>query len=163
MMNAIPAQPQEGNAGLPTPALPSVDDQPAQPGEGPLPLPTPEVIPQPVRPVIPLCPNGYALGVVRNGQSFTDLLLEHNVSYEALRRANPTLPTTRLSPDTRYCIPPSGSRRLCPSGSQSYVLGQYEDLNTLVELFGYAPGLFLTVNPQLAPGDFTAGRVVCVP
>lgn len=162
MMMDQPAQMGEGPADLPTPEV-STDDQPAQMGEGPVQLPTPEVTPSvPVRPVR-LCPVGYSEGIVQNGQTFTDLLLQHNVSYQAMRSANPFLPTTRLSPGTRYCVPPSGSRRLCPSGTQSYVMGQYEDLNTLAELFGVSPGLFLTVNTQLAPSDFKAGRVVCVP
>ena len=164
MMLDLPAQPDEGPATLPTPEA-DANNQPAQPGEGPAGLPTPEVQPMPsipVRPVL-ICPAGYGRGVVQNGQTFTDLLLQHNVSYQAMRSANPTLPVTRLSPGTRYCIPPSGSRRLCPSGAQSYVMGQYEDLNTLSELFGVSPGIFLTLNTQLAPSDFKAGRVVCVP
>ena len=159
MMMDVPAQPQEGPVALPTP---NVGNEPAQQGEGPLELPTPQVQPAPVIPVR-ICPRGYGSGVVQNGQTFTDLLLQHNVSYQAMRSANPSLPTTRLSPGTRYCVPPSGSRRLCPSGAQSYVMGQYEDLNTLAELFGVSPGIFLTLNTQLAPGDFQAGRVVCVP
>lgn len=140
-------------------------NQPAQMGEGPVALPTPEVTPQVPIPVVPSlrCPLGYGTGIVQNGQTFTDLLLQHNVSYQAMRSANPSLPTTRLSPGTRYCVPPTASRRLCPSGAQSYVMGQYEDLNTLSELFGVSPGVFLTLNTQLAPGDFKAGRVVCVP
>ncbi|MBR5545757.1 MAG: hypothetical protein IKU70_02120 [Clostridia bacterium] len=168
MMIDVPAQPGEGPVILPTPDA-SADNQPAQPEEGPSGLPTPEVVPQVTSPqVIPvpqvtLCPLGYSRGIVQNGQTFTDLLLQHNVSWQAMRLANPTLPTTRLAPGTRYCIPPAGSRRLCPSGTDSYVMGQFEDLNTLSELFGVAPGVFLSVNTQLAPGDFTAGRVVCVP
>lgn len=159
MMIDIPAQPGEGPAVLPTP---DVDTQPAQPDEGPINLPTPSL---PSQPVIPVrrCPFGYTSGIVQNGQTFTDLLLQHNVSYQAMRSANPSLPTTRLSPGTFYCVPPSGSRRLCPTGSQSYVMGEFEDLNTLSELFSVSPGVFLTLNTQLAPGDFVAGRVVCVP
>ena len=137
-------------------------DVPAQPGEGPVELPTPELDAPIVYP-IRRCPSGYSRGIVQNGQTFTDLLLQHNVSYQAMRAANPGLPVTRLSPGTRYCVPPSGTRRLCPNGARSYVLGQYEDLNTLAELFGVAPGVFLTLNTQLAPGDFTEGRVVCIP
>ena len=164
MMIDVPAQPGEGPVILPTPDA-STDNQPAQPGEGPAGLPTPEVVPQQTVPTpqVTLCPLGYSRGIVQNGQTFTDLLLQHNVSWQAMRIANPTLPTTRVSPGTRYCIPPAGSRRLCPSGTDSYVMGQFEDLNTLSELFGVAPGVFLSVNTQLAPGDFTAGRVVCVP
>lgn len=164
MMIDIPAQPDEGPAELPTPDV-NQDEQPAEPGEGPVELPTPELPTQPGIPIqpIPLCPLGYARGTVQNGQTFTDLLLQHNVSWQAMRSANPTLSTSRIAPGTRYCIPPSGSRRLCPSGSESYVMGQFEDLNTLSELFSVPPGLFLTVNTQLAPSDFTAGRVICVP
>ena len=164
MMIDVPAQPNEGPVQLPTPET-DAENQPAQPGEGPVELPTPEVTPQQpivVRPV-QLCPVGYSRGIVQNGQTFTDLLLQHDVSWQAMRSANPTLSTTRIAPGTRYCIPPARSRRLCPSGTDSYVMGQFEDLNTLSELFGVAPGLFLTVNTQLAPSDFTAGRVVCVP
>ncbi|MBQ7866682.1 MAG: LysM peptidoglycan-binding domain-containing protein [Clostridia bacterium] len=156
----VPAQPDEGPATLPTPEV----DQPAQPGEGPVELPTPSLPSQPqVTIPIRLCPLGYQSAIVQNGQTFTDLLLQHNVSWQAMRAANPTLPTTRLAPGTRYCVPPQQTRRLCPSGSSSYVMGQFEDLSTLSELFSLPPGLFLTVNPQLAPGDFTAGRVVCIP
>lgn len=162
MMIDVPAQPDEGDVALPTPALPE-ENEPAQPGEGPVELPTPS-LPSQTQPAVPLtCPAGYTVGVVRNGQTFTDLLLANNVSYQALRAANPGLPATRIVPGTRYCVPPSGSRRLCPSGSSSYVMGEYEDLNTLSALFGYSPGLFLTTNPQLAPGDFIPGRVICVP
>ena len=164
MMIDVPAQPNEGPVQLPTPDAPA-QNQPAQPGEGPVELPTPEMTPQVpivIRPVV-TCPAGYTRGIVQNGQTFTDLLLQHNVSWQAMRNANPSLPTTRLSPGTRYCIPPAGTRKLCPTGTDSYVMGQYEDLNTLSELFGVAPGVFLTVNTQLAPSDFPAGRVICVP
>ena len=164
MMVDVPAQPNEGPAALPTPdAVPN--DQPAQPDEWPIGFPTPEVTPQ--QPIVihpvQVCPAGYSRGIVQNGQTFTDLLLQHNVSWQAMRNANPTLPTSRLSPGTRYCIPPAGTRKLCPTGTDSYVMGQYEDLNTLSELFNVSPGLFLSVNTQLAPSDFTAGRVICVP
>lgn len=114
-------------------------------------------------PTCPSCPPGYGVGVTRAGQDFTDLLLINNVSYEALQSANPTLPTTRLTPGTRYCIPPSGTRRLCANGTETAIVGQGEDLNTLAELYGMPPAAFLAANPQLAPRDFIAGRVVCVP
>lgn len=163
MMIDVPSVPQEGPVELPTPALPS-DDQPASPGEGPVELPTP-VLPSTPQVVYPIriCPLGYQASVVQNGQTFADLLLLHNVSWQAMRAANPTLPTTRLVPGTRYCVPPAQSRRLCPSGSYTYVMNDGENLATLSQDFGIAPGLFLSVNTQLAPSDFTGGRVICVP
>ncbi len=158
--------PDIGPEELPTPALPDLN-QPASPDEGPLELPTPALPaePQPPQITIPIrrCPYGYGTATVQNGQTFTDLLLLHNVSWQAMRSANPTLPTTRLSPGTRYCVPPQMTRRICPSGSYSYVMSDGEDLSTLSQDFGLAPGLFLSVNTQLAPSDFTGGRVICVP
>ena len=39
----IPAQPEIGPDGLPTPTVPDTDNSPAQPGEGPEGLPTPSL------------------------------------------------------------------------------------------------------------------------
>ncbi|MBE5787404.1 MAG: LysM peptidoglycan-binding domain-containing protein [Clostridiales bacterium] len=161
--NNQPAQPGEGSQGLPTPSLPD-SNQPAQPGEGSQGLPTPSLPSQPSRPVIPFsCPIGYRQGVVRNNQSFTDLLLEYDVSFNAMRRANPYLPTTRLAPGTVFCAPPVGTRRLCSNGGNSYILNQNETLDSLAAAWGIAPGTLLRANPNLAPADFIPGRVICLP
>jgi len=157
-----PAAPNEGPAGLPTPDI--IENTPAQPGEGPAGSPTPAVPvrPQPA-PISRRCPSGYRSGIVENNQSFTDLLLENNVSYNAMRAANPNLPTTRLAPGTAYCAPPSGSRRVCTYGSRSYVMSQGETIYTLVRTLGISAGRLLQANPSLAPGDFLPGRVICLP
>ena len=155
----IPAQPDTEL--LPTPSLPAEDSQPAQPGEGPNGLPTPTL---PGGSVISFrCPLGYTPKVTNGSQTFTDLLLENNVSYRAMQLGNPNLPTTRLAPGTPYCAPPSYSRRLCPYGARSYVMGIGESLETLVETEGVSPELLLGANPTLAPGDFSPGRVICLP
>ena len=160
MMFDLPAQPQEGPAAFPTPEV----DQPAQPDEGPAELPTPSLPSQPQTTYpISRCPVGSQSSVVLSGQTFTDLLLLHDVSWQAMRAANPTLPTSRIAPGTRYCVPPQRTRRICPLGSYSYVMNDGENLATLSQDFGLAPGLFLTVNPQLSPSDFAGGRVICVP
>ncbi len=167
MMNDVNISTDPGPVELPTPALPDIN-QPASPEIGPEGLPTPALPSQPEQKpgiTIPIrrCPYGYGIATVQNGQTFTDLLLLHNVSWQAMRSANPTLPTTRLSPGTTYCVPPQMTRRICPSGSYSYVMSDGEDLNTLAETFGMQPGVFLSVNTQLAPSDFVGGRVICVP
>lgn len=110
-----PASPGPGPEGLPTPALPDIN-QPASPGPGPEGLPTPSL---PSRPQITCpgafcCPAGYTATAVGRGQTFTDLLLLHNVSYQALRAANPNLSVTRPQAGTRYCVPPAGSRPPVP-------------------------------------------------
>ena len=166
-----PATPGEGPLGLPTPSLPG--DQPASPGEGPLGLPTPSLpsSPAPVQPSFPSrpsvivrrCPTGYQRGTARNNQTFTDLLLQYNVSFDAMRSANPDLPTTRLAPGTVYCAPPAGSRKVCPCQGRSYIMGTGETLYTLVRSLNTSPDVLLRLNPSLAPGDFLPGRVICIP
>ncbi|MBQ8506042.1 MAG: LysM peptidoglycan-binding domain-containing protein [Clostridia bacterium] len=166
LQRSTPAQPDEGPVELPTPALP--DETPAQPDEGPVELPTPSLPSQPVRPTIPTvpvqrCPAGYQEGVVETGQTFTDLLLLYNVSYNAMRSVNPGLSTTQPIPGTRYCAPPSGSRRVCPINTRSYVMEQNETLTSLTLRFGVTAAALLQANPSLAPGDFLPGRVICLP
>ncbi|MEG0127493.1 MAG: LysM domain-containing protein, partial [Clostridia bacterium] len=102
-------------------------------------------------------------GTVDNNQTFTDLLLENNVSYQAMRYANPNLPTTRLAPGTRYCAPPAQSRALCENGYISYVMELGETLYALTRKLGVSPEMLLVANPTLAPSDFIPGRVICVP
>ena len=157
MMLDIPAQPDEGPATLPTPEA-DANNQPAQPGEGPAGLPTPSVPVQPIR----RCPQGYRRATVQNNQSFTDLLIENNVSYNALRSANPQLSPIYPIPGTSYCAPPSGTRRICES-SRSYAMSQGETLYTLTRTLGISAGRLLAANPNLAPGDFLPGRVICLP
>lgn len=163
-----PASPNEGPESLPTPEV----DVPASPSEGPENLPTPALPTAPTQPVRPIqptqpiqraCPAGFRRGTVQNNQSFTDLLIENNVSYNAMRAANPALSTNRLSPGTVYCAPPSGSRRLCANAGRSYVMSQGETLYTLTRTLGISAGRLLIANPSLAPGDFLPGQMICLP
>ena len=174
-----PAMPGIGPEGLPTPSLPAESDfpdlnEPAMPGIGPEGLPTPSLpsMPQLSLPNCPptgctivarRCPTGYQRLTVRSNQSFTDLLLENNVSYGAMRAANPNLPTTQLETGTVYCAPPSGTRRMCAYGNRTYVMGQGETLYTLVRTLNTTASRLLRANPELAPGDFLPGRVICLP
>ena len=160
--DSSPAQPGEGPAGLPTPSLPN--NSPAQPGEGPAGLPTPSLPSRPTPGTVVIgCPAGYHRGVVQYNQSYADLLIENNVSYDAMRSANPTLSPTNPLPGTIYCAPPAGSRRLCPIGSRSYVMNQGETLASVASRFGVTVDRLLRANSSLAPLDFQAGRVICIP
>lgn len=152
-------------------AYPALSDellnQPAQPNTDELPTPAlPDSTPaQPELPAVPVqrCPAGYREGVVENGQSFSDLLLLYNVSYDAMRSANPSLSTRSPQPGSRYCAPPSGSRRLCTAGARTYVMEQGETLTSLTLRFETSAAELLQANPSLAPGDFLPGRVICLP
>ena len=158
MMIDIPAQPGEGPAVLPTP---DVDTQPAQPDEGPIDFPTPSLPTQPINP-IRRCPFGYTSGIVQNGQTFTDLLLRHNVSYQAMRSANPRLSPGYLVVGQSYCAPPAGTRQICQN-LQSYTILRGEDLEILAAKLRITKGRLLSLNPNLLPSDFVEGTVICVP
>lgn len=150
---ATPTPPED----LPTPSLPSTPSRPSTPS-------TPST-PTPSTPSIPVrrCPNGYTAGTVQFGQSYADLLLRYNVSYQAFRLANPNLNPSRLFPGQAYCVPPSGSRGLCSGTERSYIIQQNESLSSLARKFNTTQGRLLRINPNLAPGDFIPGRVVCLP
>lgn len=144
-----PAQPSTPN--LPTPSLPA---QPTQPSTPPVVIvPTP--VPNP-------CPSGYTRDIVRSGQTYADLLLRHNVSYRAMRSANPRLSPGYLVVGQSYCAPPAGTRQVCQN-LQYYNILPGEDLETIAAKLRITKGRLLALNPTLLPTDFTEGTVICIP
>lgn len=136
---------------LPTPSLPS---QPSQPS-------TPPVVIIPTPPAN-TCPSGYTQDIVRSGQTYADILLRHNVSYRAMRTANPRLSPGYLVVGQRYCAPPSGTRQVCQN-LRTYTVLPGEDLETLAADLRITKGRLLSLNPTLLPSDFTEGTVICIP
>ena len=164
-----PANPNEGPAGLPTPSLPG-SNTPASPGEGPAGLPTPSLPSQPSIPVPPIviqpvqrCPLDYNPGTVLDGQSYADLLIQNDISWNAMRAVNPGINPLRPVAGTPYCAPPAGSRRLCPTGASSYVMNSGDTLYSIARENGISVQRLLQVNSSLAPSDFIPGRVICMP
>lgn len=145
--NNQPAAPNTPN--LPTPSLPS---QPS------MPLPPPAVI----LPSTTTCPSGYTRDIVRSGQTYADLLLRHNVSYRAMRSANPRLSPGYLVVGQIYCAPPTGTRQTCQN-LKSYTILPGEDLETLAADLRTTKGRLLALNPTLLPSDFSSGTVICIP
>jgi len=143
--NNQPAAPNTPN--LPTPSLPSQQ-----------PTPPPAVI----LPTTTTCPRGYTRDTVRSGQTYADLLLRHNVSYRAMRSANPRLSPGALFVGQSYCAPPTGSRQTCQN-LRSYTILPGEDLETLAAKLRTTKGRLLALNPTLLPSDFSSGTVICIP
>ena len=144
----------------------SGDDQPAEPDSPILPtlsLPgqstTPPII---IVPGTPACPAGYTRSAVTAGESYADLLVRHNVSYRAMRSANPRLSPGYLIAGQTYCAPPHGTRALC-TGTRAYTVLQGETLDTIAADLGVSRGRLLSLNPNLLPSDFTQGAVICIP
>ncbi len=131
---------------LPTPSLPSTPNVPT----------TPPVV------IVPGCPTGYTRTAVTAGETYADLLVKHNVSYRAMRAANPRLSPGYLVAGQLYCAPPHGTRESC-TGLTSYTIRRGETLDTLAADLGITRGRLLSLNPNLLPSDFTAGTIICVP
>ncbi len=134
---------------LPTPSLPSTPSNPP-------------VVIVPSRPQQNSCPSGYTRDIVRSGQTYADLLLRHNVSYRAMRTANPRLSPGYLTVGQSYCAPPAGTRQTC-ANLQSYTILPGEDLASLARDLRVTQGRLLALNPTLLPSDFSSGTVICVP
>lgn len=143
-------------------------DQPAAPDTPILPTPSLPSSPGASRPPVviippqPVCPAGYARDTVAAGQTYADLLIKHNVSYRAMRTANPRLSPGYLVAGTAYCAPPHGTRETC-TGLQPYTLKAGETLDTLAADLRTTKGRLLSLNPNLLPSDFTEGAIVCIP
>lgn len=109
------------------------------------------------------CPQGYESGSVRYGESYADILIRYDVSYQSFRQANPRLSPTALVPGQRFCVPPRDTTGGCGDGSTRMVIGEGETLSTLAANLRITVGRLLRLNPTLAPSEFTAGRQICVP
>ncbi len=141
-----PAEPSTPT--LPTPSLPSTPSTPPV-----VIVPTP--VPNP-------CPSGYTRDVVRAGQTYSDLLLRHNVSYRAMRSANPRLSPNYLVVGQTYCAPPANTRQVCQNLNYYTVLPG-EDIEIVASKLRITKGRLLSLNPNLLPTDFTEGNVICIP
>ena len=142
-----------------------------QPAPAPTPLPpTPSPPPHPPTPPVVAVPtppgntppSGYTQDIVRSGQTYADILLRHNVSYRAMRTANPRLSPGYLVVGQRYCAPPSGTRQVCQN-LRTYTILPGEDLETIAADLRITKGRLLSLNPTLLPTDFTEGTVICIP
>ena len=158
--NDAPAAPDSPT--LPTPEVPST---PSDPGQIPV-IPLPPIVQQPAYPgngqPINTCPAGYTRSTVRAGQTYADLLVQHNVSYRAMRSANPRLSPGFMIAGQAYCAPPHGTRQTC-SNLQAYTILAGETLDTLASDLRTTRGRLLALNPTLLPSDFTEGTIICIP
>lgn len=120
---------------------------------------------QPIVPSRPAlaCPTGFTAQRVQAGQTYADLLIELNVSYKAMRNANPTLRPGFMVAGTPYCAPPSGTRETC-STSRSYAIQDGDSLGVIAQRLNTTTGRLLMLNPTLLPTDFSnPGVVICIP
>jgi LysM repeat protein len=100
---------------------------------------------------------------VTNGQTLTDILVLYNLGYNALAQANAGVDLANLRAGQLLCIAPRGTRGGCAGGGASYQMTNVDTLSTMAARFGVTIGDILLANPHMAPTDFPAGRVICLP
>ena len=101
--------------------------------------------------------------MVRYGQTYADILIENDVSYQAFRNANPRISPTALVPGQRYCVPPKSAAVSCPGGTTRFTVPEGQTIADLANNLRITQGRLLRLNETLAPSEFTAGRQICVP
>lgn len=151
---------------VPPDILEPVNPGPSDPGQIPV-IPLPPIITEPgiEPPAYPgiTCPVGYTAQNIRPGQTYADLLVDLNVSYRAMRSANPNLSPGSMVAGTPYCAPPRGARQACCCDTHLYTMLRGETLNSLAISLNTTRGRLLMLNPNLLPSDFTEGTVICIP
>lgn len=154
---STPVQPDNGNSGN--------GSNNSDPGQIPV-IPRPPIVTEPGQqtPAAPgiSCPTGYAAKTIQRGQTYADLLVDLNVSYRAMRTANPLIRPGAMIAGTPYCAPPSGTRQIC-NGTRTYTIQPGENLASIAANLNTTRGRLLMLNPTLVPTDFSSGTVICVP
>lgn len=106
----------------------------------------------------------YTMITMPQGWSFYNILVRHGVSYDALQRANPGMDLDALTPGQTVYVPPGGSRGLTEDSAMgTHIVERLETLDSISRKYRVSTANLLKANPNLAPHDFIAGRVILVP
>lgn len=136
----------------------------ANPGVDPARLQVGQIICVPtVTPTPTPCPRTHSSHTVSRGQTFADILILYNISYNALAQANEGVNLTSLIAGQELCVAPAGSRGVCSTGVGPYEIAMGDTLGTMATRFSTTVGAILAANRTMSPTDFTNGRIICLP
>lgn len=115
------------------------------------------------------CPGG-TVYTVRENDNLGTILLRFNISYMDLKAANPNVDLDMLKPGQHLCIMPHEDMGCpCPRGTMHYTIVRGDipqsgaTVVALAHKFNTSVSELMKINPNLAPGDFVVGKVICVP
>lgn len=146
-----------------------VAEEPAAPAPVPAPAPAPAPVPAPVPAPAPapapeiVCPDGYQSYIVQEGDSFATVMQEFNVSYGALRLANPSVNIDILPANAILCVPPASEDCSCETGGNTYIIRTGQTAASIAQAINVPLENLFRANPLLAPSDFAPGRIICLP
>ena len=115
------------------------------------------------------CPGG-TIYVVRENDSLSTILLRFNISVMDLLAGNPNLDIDRIRVGQQLCILPHKDRGCpCRMGTKPYTIKRSDIpshgsvVEELAMKFDTTVSYLMQANPNMAPGDFVEGAVICVP
>ncbi|MDR7871097.1 MAG: LysM peptidoglycan-binding domain-containing protein [Tissierellaceae bacterium] len=115
------------------------------------------------------CPGG-TIYVVRENDTLSTILLRFNISVMDLMAGNPNLDLDRIRVGQQLCILPHKDRGCpCKKGTKPYTIQrsdipqQGSTVAALAMKFNTTVSYLMQANPNMAPGDFVVGAVICVP
>lgn len=93
---------------------------------------------------------------------FPALMERYDVSYNALRAANPNRDPLNVLPGQQFCVPPSGTTAVC-TGNRTYSIRSGDTLRTLPGTLNADTYAIFRANPNMIPSMFTPGQIICRP
>lgn len=152
-----------------------------KPGTTPTPMPTPT---GPSCPACPICPPGNGgnngnigdgtgndnMAVcdgtwyqVQRGDTLTRILERFGITYEELKRHNPTVDFNGSLETMRLCIPRMDDNMGCPM-ADTYFVKSGDNLDTISQRLLVVADSLLIANPKLTVTDFgVPGTKICIP
>lgn len=115
------------------------------------------------------CPDG-TIYEVRENDTLDSILMRFNISYMDLKEGNPHIDIDKLRAGQRICILSHRDRGCpCPRGTRSYTImpsdipAHEAVVEHLARKFNTTVSNLMKINPNLSPGCFEEGMVICVP
>jgi LysM repeat protein len=100
--------------------------------------------------------------MVKEGDTYYIIATKFDVSFNALRKANPNFDLENLQIGQEICIPSSKPSVICPE-DKTYIIEEGENLSSVAEKFVVSAADILKVNPNMIPSEFIPGRLICIP
>ncbi len=109
------------------------------------------------------CPAGTTLYTIKRGDTFFHLAQRHNITVDALLRANPGIDPDRLRIGQVICIPEDNEHPVCPEGTYEYTIERADTLFDLAQYYNITVDAILRANPGIDPDRLRIGQVICIP
>ncbi len=110
------------------------------------------------------CGAGFQQHAICAGQTYSQILVENDISYNAMRQINPDVRPSAPLVGQSYCVPEDpADLGTCSGGRRTYRISQSLTLGELAAALNTTQGALLQLNPSLRPSNFVEGQIICIP